>query len=155
MHDDTREPWQAELSPELIAAIRRYVWPANVTSERSIERAEFVDAVLADERQRRGVGLERVVPGGGSWMYKHRLPDHLMKLLKAEVIEQPVQVMIERGLALGELLGEERLLLIDREKLLGHLLLRHGEPARSAVSLDPLQLARRHAQGHGATKRSV
>ncbi len=146
MHDDLHESWVQMLSPQLVMAIRHYLWPANVSADRGIERAEYVDGVMTEERERRDLGLGRLLPGGDS-EYEHHLPRALAALLQQEISDQPDDVTVLRGVALGELLGEERRLMLDREKLVGHMVLRH-EAALATVQGTHAAVLKRHALAH-------
>lgn len=77
------------------------------------------------------------------------LPEELVSLLERELLLLPLRVRLEALVAAGDLVGEWVDLLEDHEKLLGHLVLAHAEPAVAGTHAD---LASRHAvlhAGHG------
>lgn len=76
------------------------------------------------------------------------LPEDLVSLLERELLLLPVRTRLEALVAAADLVENWSDLLADEEKLLGHLVLRHGgaEPPHEHGLL-----ADRHAALHGAT----
>jgi hypothetical protein len=78
------------------------------------------------------------------------LPEHVVAVLERELLLLPVRVRLEALLAAGELVEQWSDLVADREKLLGHLVLAHGQlPHPEALGHE--ELAGRHAGLHAAT----
>lgn len=74
------------------------------------------------------------------------LPEELVSVLERELLLLPLRVRLEALVAAGDLVATWVDLLADHEKLLGHLVLAHDEPA----SRDGHErLAARHAGHHG------
>jgi hypothetical protein len=73
------------------------------------------------------------------------LPDDLVAVLERELLLLPLRVRLEALVAAADLVQQWTDLLADQEKLLGHLVLAHGEP-QQAVAHEAL--ADRHAQLH-------
>ena len=76
------------------------------------------------------------------------LPEELVTVLERELLLLPVRVRLEALVAAGDLVSEWADLVADHEKLLGHLVLSHGEP-QEATGHE--LLAARHAVLHTAT----
>ena len=76
------------------------------------------------------------------------LPEDLVAVLERELLLLPVRVRLEALVAAADLVSTWSDLLADQEKLLGHLVLAHGEP-QDAHGHE--QLADRHAALHGGT----
>ena len=76
------------------------------------------------------------------------LPEELVGLLERELLLLPVRVRLEALVAAADLVGEWAGLVADHEKLLGHLMLRHGG---GALPHDHDELAVRHADLHSLT----
>ncbi len=75
------------------------------------------------------------------------LPEPLVTALERELLLLPVRVRLEALVAADDLVQEWAELVADREKLLGHLVLAHGQlPQPHALGHDAL--AGRHAQLH-------
>jgi hypothetical protein len=75
------------------------------------------------------------------------LPPDLVAVLERELLLLPVRVRLEALVAAADLVDTWSDLLADHEKLLGHLVLSHGEPVPDARAHE--QLADRHAVLHG------
>jgi len=73
------------------------------------------------------------------------LPEELVTVLERELLLLPVRVRLEALVAAADLVDEWATLVADHEKLLGHLVLAHGEP-QEAVDHEPL--VTRHALLH-------
>ncbi len=73
------------------------------------------------------------------------LPDDLVAVLERELLLLPLRVRLEALVAAGDLVSTWSDLVADQEKLLGHLVLAHGEP-QQAVAHEAL--AARHAVLH-------
>lgn len=82
------------------------------------------------------------------------LPDSLVLVLERELLLLPMRTRLEALVAAAGLVATWADLLVDAEKLLGHLVLRHDEPVPPRAELDAAgshpQLAARHAALHGA-----
>ena len=89
-----------------------------------------VDALLADEEDPRQV-----------------LPEELVSLLERGLLLLPIRTRLEALVAAADLVESWSELLADVEKLLGHVMLRHGG---GALPLDHEALADRHAELHAA-----
>ena len=76
------------------------------------------------------------------------LPEELVTVLERELLLLPVRVRLEALVAAGDLVSEWADLVADHEKLLGHLVLSHGE-AQEATGHE--LLAARHAVLHAET----
>ena len=76
------------------------------------------------------------------------LPDDLVAVLERELLLLPLRVRLEALVAAGDLVSTWSDLVADQEKLLGHLVLAHGEPQQA---LEHEALADRHAALHGAS----
>ena len=76
------------------------------------------------------------------------LPEQLVAVLERELLLLPVRTRLEALVAAGDLVSTWADLLADHEKLLGHMLLRHG--GTSAVT-DHEMLADEHARRHTKT----
>ena len=76
------------------------------------------------------------------------LPEELVSVLERELLLLPVRTRLEALVAAADLVEGWSDLLADIEKLLGHLLLRHGG---GALPLDHVELADRHAALHAET----
>lgn len=74
------------------------------------------------------------------------LPEELVAVLERELLLLPIRTRLEALVAAADLVGQWTDLLADQEKLLGHLVLAHGEPQ---VPADHESLADRHAVLHG------
>jgi hypothetical protein len=73
------------------------------------------------------------------------LPDELDAVLERELLLLPLRTRLEALVAAGDLVSTWSDLLADHEKLLGHLILAHGEPGEVA---EHETLADRHAALH-------
>lgn len=76
------------------------------------------------------------------------LPEELVTVLERELLLLPVRVRLEALVAAGDLVGEWADLIADHEKLLGHLVLAHGEAQESTGHES---LVSRHGALHGQT----
>ena len=76
------------------------------------------------------------------------LPDELVSMLERELLLLPVRSRLEALVAAADLVESWSDLLADEEKLLGHLILRHGG---GAVPVDHEAMADRHAELHAGT----
>lgn len=76
------------------------------------------------------------------------LPDELVSMLERELLLLPVRTRLEALVAAADLVETWSDLLADEEKLLGHLILRHGG---GAMPLDHDAMADRHAELHTGT----
>jgi hypothetical protein len=76
------------------------------------------------------------------------LPEELVAVLERELLLLPVRTRLEALVAAADLVAQWTDLLADQEKLLGHLVLAHGEPQ---VPADHESLADRHAVLHGGS----
>jgi len=76
------------------------------------------------------------------------LPDDLVAVLERELLLLPLRVRLEALVAAADLVNCWSDLVADHEKLLGHLVLSHGEP-QQAVAHEGL--VDRHAVLHGET----
>lgn len=76
------------------------------------------------------------------------LPEHLVAVLERELLLLPLRVRLEALVAAADLVSTWSDLVADHEKLLGHLVLAHGE-AQEAVAHDAL--VDRHAVLHTTT----
>ena len=76
------------------------------------------------------------------------LPEDLVAVLERELLLLPVRVRLEALVAAGDLVAEWADLVADHEKLLGHLVLAHGEPQEAHGHE---LLVGRHAALHAAT----
>lgn len=76
------------------------------------------------------------------------LPEELVAVLERELLLLPIRTRLEALVAAADLVGQWSDLLADQEKLLGHLVLAHGEPQ---VPADHESLADRHAVLHGGS----
>jgi hypothetical protein len=76
------------------------------------------------------------------------LPEELVAVLERELLLLPLRTRLEALVAAGDLVTTWADLLADHEKLLGHLLLRHGG---GGLPLDHEPLADEHARRHAAT----
>lgn len=80
------------------------------------------------------------------------LPEELVSVLERELLLLPVRVRLEALVATADLVEGWSDLLADHEKLLGHLLLAHGQPpAADRAGLVHESLAGRHARLHAQT----
>lgn len=61
------------------------------------------------------------------------LPEELVTALERELLLLPVRVRLEALVAAADLVGEWADLVADQEKLLGHLVLAHGEPQETTA----------------------
>lgn len=147
LHDDVNVSWVHALPQELIDSVRRFLWPANITAERGVGRAEHIDMLMAEERARRGLSSRRILPETKAG-HEQPLPQALAAKLKREITDQPEESFEVRGLALNQLLSEERLLMLDHEKLAGHLVLRHHEAGDNLRGATAAMTLRRHAAAH-------
>jgi hypothetical protein len=78
------------------------------------------------------------------------LPEPVVGMLERELLLLPVRVRLEALLAAAELVEQWSDLIADREKLLGHLVLAHGQlPHPEALGHE--ELAGRHAVLHDAS----
>ena len=75
------------------------------------------------------------------------LPEDLVHVLERELLLLPLRVRLEALVAAAALVSTWADLLVDQEKLLGHLVLRHAEPGRPDGHVE---LADRHATLHAA-----
>ena len=75
------------------------------------------------------------------------LPPDLVAVLERELLLLPVRVRLEALVAAADLVDAWSDLLADHEKLLGHLVLAHGQPVPAARGHE--ELADRHAVLHG------
>lgn len=75
------------------------------------------------------------------------LPEDLVTVLERELLLLPLRTRLEALVAAGDLVTTWADLLADHEKLLGHLLLRHGG---RGLPLDHELLADEHARRHAA-----
>jgi hypothetical protein len=76
------------------------------------------------------------------------LPDDLVAVLERELLLLPLRVRLEALVAAADLVQQWTDLLADQEKLLGHLVLAHGEPQQA---VEHEALADRHAALHAAS----
>ena len=76
------------------------------------------------------------------------LPEELVAVLESELLLLPLRTRLEALVAAGDLVTSWADLLSDHEKLLGHLLLRHGG---GGLPLEHEPLADEHARRHAAT----
>jgi hypothetical protein len=76
------------------------------------------------------------------------LPEQLVAVLERELLLLPLRTRLEALVAAADLVAQWTDLLADQEKLLGHLVLAHGEPQ---VPADHEALADRHAVLHGGS----
>jgi hypothetical protein len=76
------------------------------------------------------------------------LTEALVSVLERELLLLPIRTRLEALVAASDLVENWSDLLADVEKLLGHLMLRHGG---GALPLDHVELANRHADLHVAT----
>lgn len=76
---------------------------------------------------------------------RHRLPEELVTVLERELLLLPMRVRLEALVAAADLVSGWSELVSDHEKLLGHLVLAHGE-AQGATLHE--QLVDRHAVLH-------
>jgi hypothetical protein len=76
------------------------------------------------------------------------LPEELVSVLERELLLLPIRTRLEALVAAADLVESWSDLLADIEKLLGHLLLRHGG---GALPLDHEALADRHAELHAGS----
>ncbi|GAC1609820.1 MAG: hypothetical protein NVS3B26_13170 [Mycobacteriales bacterium] len=81
------------------------------------------------------------------------LPDQLVSMLERELLLLPVRTRLEALVAATDLVESWSELLADDEKLLGHLILRHGGGplAMDQEPLDHEAMADRHAELHTGT----
>jgi hypothetical protein len=76
---------------------------------------------------------------------RHLLPEDLVAVLERELLLLPLRVRLEALVAAADLVSTWSDLLADQEKLLGHLVLAHGEPQ---AALGHELLVDRHAALH-------
>lgn len=76
------------------------------------------------------------------------LPEQLVAVLERELLLLPLRTRLEALVAAGDLVAQWADLLADHEKLLGHMLLRHGG---GGMPLDHERLADEHAKRHAMT----
>ena len=76
------------------------------------------------------------------------LPENLVAVLERELLLLPVRVRLEALVAAADLVSEWADLVADHEKLLGHLVLAHGEPQEASGHE---LLVGRHASLHAGT----
>ena len=76
------------------------------------------------------------------------LPEELVAVLERELLLLPLRVRLEALVAAADLVSTWSDLLADHEKLLGHLVLAHGEPQ---AAVDHEGLVDRHAVLHSST----
>jgi hypothetical protein len=76
------------------------------------------------------------------------LPEEVVSVLERELLLLPIRTRLEALVAAADLVESWSDLLADEEKLLGHLVLRHGG---GAVPLDHVAMADRHAELHAET----
>jgi hypothetical protein len=76
------------------------------------------------------------------------LTEDLVSVLERELLLLPIRTRLEALVAAADLVENWSDLLADVEKLLGHLMLRHGG---GDLPLDHVELANRHADLHAAT----
>jgi hypothetical protein len=79
------------------------------------------------------------------------IPESLMTLIAEQVAEAPYEVREKARAAMQELVGEWGHLLVDDEKLLGHLILIHGESDELA-SRSGDELIIKHVECHQRTR---
>jgi hypothetical protein len=73
------------------------------------------------------------------------VPEDLVQVLERELLLLPLRVRLEALVAAAQLVSTWADLLVDQEKMLGHLVLAHGEPGVPAAHDE---LAGRHAARH-------
>ncbi|CAA9318175.1 MAG: hypothetical protein AVDCRST_MAG07-1614 [uncultured Frankineae bacterium] len=78
---------------------------------------------------------------------RHLLPEDLVAVLERELLLLPLRVRLEALVAAADLVSTWSDLVADQEKLLGHLVLAHGEPQ---AALGHELLVERHATLHDA-----
>jgi hypothetical protein len=76
------------------------------------------------------------------------LPDELVSVLERELLLLPIRTRLEALVAAADLVESWSDLLADEEKLLGHLILRHGG---NVTPLAHDAMAERHAELHAGT----
>jgi len=76
------------------------------------------------------------------------LPDELVSMLERELLLLPLRTRLEALVAAVDLVETWSTLLADEEKLLGHLVLRHGE---GPTTTEHEAMADRHAELHTGT----
>jgi hypothetical protein len=76
---------------------------------------------------------------------RHRLPEELVAILERSLLLLPYRVRLEALIAAADLVEEWEQLLADHEKLLGHVVLSHSEPALRRGHEELLEL---HAHLH-------
>jgi hypothetical protein len=76
------------------------------------------------------------------------LSEDLVSVLERELLLLPIRTRLEALVAAADLVENWSELLADVEKLLGHLMLRHGG---GTLPLDHVELANRHADLHAAS----
>ena len=79
------------------------------------------------------------------------LPEELVSVLERELLLLPIRTRLEALVAAADLVENWSDLLSDVEKLVGHVMLRHGGSVHNALPLDHEPLAERHAELHAAT----
>ena len=145
MHEDD----SGELSSALVGALLTFMWSLPTDSSVGAERAEFIDHLLAGYRQDFGFELAPLLRADSDWEHEHLLPDSLKQALRSEVASDPSNVM-SKSLAVVNVVAEQRLLYIDEEKLLGHLIRSHG--ADQAQQEGWGRLIALHAAAHAGGK---
>jgi hypothetical protein len=134
-----RNPFDA-LDPDLLFALESYVFGVN--PEVGYDRSQGLGHLLfawsdlrdGDEPRHDVEALERALPEG------------LLSMLKAQVQQQPEEPWIVRRLTIEDILSDWETQFVDSEKLLGHLLISHGDADQRGYSLE--ELSRRHRELH-------
>lgn len=104
---------------------------------------------LGDDDGRDDDGFEVLLRAEPDDDPRQLLPEPVVGVLERELLLLPVRVRLEALLAAAELVGQWSDLIADREKLLGHLVLAHGQlPHPEALGHE--ELAGRHAVLHDA-----
>lgn len=80
------------------------------------------------------------------------LPEHLVSVLERELLLLPLRTRLEALVAAADLVDQWEALLADEEKLLGHLVLRHGQvPAAGPGEAVHESMVEQHAVLHDHT----
>ncbi len=161
------ERWQDEFFaalPEAIDLEEEAVWAAQAGVSLAEVEAAYEDddehddeepvLLLDDPEPEHGTALgPDLLPAADE--LARLLPADLVLVLERELLLLPMRSRLEALVAAAGLVATWADLLVDQEKLLGHLVLRHEEPLPVRAELDGAgshpRLAARHAELHAGT----